>query len=175
MFFEIPDSVAFFVVVVQGAFLRRVFTSRVILFYPCCHFHFMPKRCCCPSKVSQIRDAAPPSCDSPNTSRPFAHGASYVLCPVGQNPTCRPGIVGMRGRVYGYPTTTIHGVSYTLPEMDGGHRRRTRKRIRCVNLLVNIWGGKKRNEPPNVGGVSIWSRNGAASRTGCVRDQRSTD
>ena len=30
----------------------------------------------------------------------------------------------------------------------------------------NIW--KKRNERPNVGGVSIRSRNGAPSRKGCV-------
>ena len=33
-------------------------------------------------------------------------------------------------------------------------------------LLCNIW--KKRNERPNVGGVSIRSRNGAPSRKGCV-------
>ena len=32
--------------------------------------------------------------------------------------------------------------------------------------LCNIW--KKRNERPNVGGVSIKSRNGAPSRKGCV-------
>ena len=33
-------------------------------------------------------------------------------------------------------------------------------------FLCNIW--KKRDEPPNVGGVSIRSRNGAPSRTACV-------
>ena len=33
-------------------------------------------------------------------------------------------------------------------------------------LLCSIW--KKRNERPNVGGVSIWSRNGAPSRKGCM-------
>ena len=33
-------------------------------------------------------------------------------------------------------------------------------------FLCSIW--KKRNERPNVGGVSIRSRNGAPSRTGCV-------
>ena len=33
-------------------------------------------------------------------------------------------------------------------------------------FLCNIW--KKRNERPNVGGVSIRSRNGAPSRKGCV-------
>ena len=34
------------------------------------------------------------------------------------------------------------------------------------HFLRNIW--KKRNERPNVGGVSIRSRNGAPSRKGCV-------
>ena len=33
-------------------------------------------------------------------------------------------------------------------------------------FLCNVW--KKRNERPNVGGVSIKSRNGAPSRGGCV-------
>ena len=33
-------------------------------------------------------------------------------------------------------------------------------------FLCNIW--KKRKERPNVGGVSIRSRNGAPSRKGCV-------
>ena len=33
-------------------------------------------------------------------------------------------------------------------------------------FLCNIW--KKRNERPNVGGVSIRSRYGAPSRNGCV-------
>ena len=33
-------------------------------------------------------------------------------------------------------------------------------------FLCSLW--KKRNEPPNVGGVSIRSRNGAPSRKGCV-------
>ena len=33
-------------------------------------------------------------------------------------------------------------------------------------FLCNIW--KKRNERPNVGRVSIRSRNGAPSRKGCV-------
>ena len=33
-------------------------------------------------------------------------------------------------------------------------------------FLCNIW--KKRNERPNVGGVSIRSRNGHPSRKGCV-------
>ena len=33
-------------------------------------------------------------------------------------------------------------------------------------FLCNIW--KKRNESPNVGGVSTKSRNGAPSRKGCV-------
>ena len=33
-------------------------------------------------------------------------------------------------------------------------------------FLYNIW--KKHNERPNVGGVSIRSRNGAPSRKGCV-------
>ena len=33
-------------------------------------------------------------------------------------------------------------------------------------FLCKIW--KKRNERPNVGGVSIGSRNGAPSRKGCV-------
>ena len=32
--------------------------------------------------------------------------------------------------------------------------------------LCNIW--KQRNEPPNVGGVSFRSKNGAPSRKGCV-------
>ena len=34
------------------------------------------------------------------------------------------------------------------------------------HFLCNIW--KKRNERPNVGGISIRSRNGASSRKGCV-------
>ena len=34
------------------------------------------------------------------------------------------------------------------------------------HFLCSIW--KKRNECPNVGGVSIRSRNGAPSRKGCV-------
>ena len=33
-------------------------------------------------------------------------------------------------------------------------------------IMCNIW--KKRNGRPNVGGVSIRSRNGAPSRKGCV-------
>ena len=33
-------------------------------------------------------------------------------------------------------------------------------------FLCNIW--KKRDEGPNVGGVSIRSRNGAPSQKGCV-------
>ena len=33
-------------------------------------------------------------------------------------------------------------------------------------FMCNTW--KKRNERPNVGGVSIRSRNGAPSRGGCV-------
>ena len=33
-------------------------------------------------------------------------------------------------------------------------------------FICNIW--QKRNERPNVGGVSIRSRNGAPSRKGCV-------
>ena len=37
-------------------------------------------------------------------------------------------------------------------------------------FLCNIW--KKRNERPNVGGVSIWSRNG--SRKGCVANGQMT-
>ena len=36
----------------------------------------------------------------------------------------------------------------------------------CKQFLCNIW--KKRTERPNVGGVSIRSRNGAPSRKGCV-------
>ena len=36
----------------------------------------------------------------------------------------------------------------------------------CKKKTCNIW--KKRNERPNVGGVSIRSRNGAPSRKGCV-------
>ena len=35
-------------------------------------------------------------------------------------------------------------------------------------FLCNVW--KKRNERPNVGGVSIRGRNGAPSRRGCVVD-----
>ena len=33
---------------------------------------------------------------------------------------------------------------------------------------------KKRNEPPNVGGVSMRSRNGAPSRKGCVVNGQTT-
>ena len=39
-------------------------------------------------------------------------------------------------------------------------------------FLCNIW--KKGNERPNVGGVSIRSRNGAPSRKGCVVDGQMT-
>ena len=35
-----------------------------------------------------------------------------------------------------------------------------------IKFLCNIW--KRRNEHPNVGGVSIGSRNGAPFRKGCV-------
>ena len=35
-----------------------------------------------------------------------------------------------------------------------------------ILFFCNIW--KKRNERPNVGGVSIRNRNGAPSRKGCV-------
>ena len=37
------------------------------------------------------------------------------------------------------------------------------KKFPCIN---NIW--NQRNEHPNVGGVSLWSRNGAPSRKGYV-------
>ena len=40
-------------------------------------------------------------------------------------------------------------------------------------FLCSIW--KKRNERPNVGGVSVRSRNGAPSRKGCMRGQSSND
>ena len=40
------------------------------------------------------------------------------------------------------------------------------------HILCNIW--KKRNERPNVGGVSIKSRNGAQSRKGCVVNDQMT-
>ena len=39
-------------------------------------------------------------------------------------------------------------------------------------LICSIW--KKRNERPNVGGVSTRSRNGAPSRKGCVVNGRMT-
>ena len=44
---------------------------------------------------------------------------------------------------------------------DGQVRRRYDKHF----VLCNVW--KKRDEPPNIGGVSIGSRNGAPSRNGC--------
>ena len=39
-------------------------------------------------------------------------------------------------------------------------------------FLCSIW--KKRNERPNVGGVSIRIRNGASSRKGCVANGQMT-
>ena len=52
-------------------------------------------------------------------------------------------------------------------EIGGGRRRRTatgydRRKVSYVTY------GKKRNERPDVGGVSIRSRNDAPSRKGCV-------
>ena len=41
------------------------------------------------------------------------------------------------------------------------------------NAFYVIW--KKRTERPDIGGVTIWSRDGAPSRTGCMRGQRSDD
>ena len=41
-----------------------------------------------------------------------------------------------------------------------------------VSKYMYIW--KKRNERPNVGGVSIRSRNGAPSRKGCVVNAQMT-
>ena len=40
-------------------------------------------------------------------------------------------------------------------------------------FLCSAW--KKRNERPNVGGVSIRSRNGAPSRKGCVLNGQITE
>ena len=40
--------------------------------------------------------------------------------------------------------------------------------------LTPVAYGKKRNEPPNVGGVSMRSRNGAPSRKGCVVNGQTT-
>ena len=40
-------------------------------------------------------------------------------------------------------------------------------------FICSIW--KKRNERPNVGGVSITSRNGAPSRKGCVVNDQMTE
>ena len=45
---------------------------------------------------------------------------------------------------------------------------RTRKQILCSTC-------KKHNERRNVGGVSIWSRNGAPSRKGCVVNGQMTE
>ena len=41
-----------------------------------------------------------------------------------------------------------------------------------VSKYMYIW--KKRNERPNVGGVSFRSRNGAPSRKGCVVNAQMT-
>ena len=41
------------------------------------------------------------------------------------------------------------------------------------HFLSSIW--KKRNERPNIGGVSCRSRNGAPSRKGCVVNGRMTE
>ncbi|CAN0093298.1 unnamed protein product [Sphacelaria rigidula] len=43
----------------------------------------------------------------------------------------------------------------------------------CEKFLCNVW--KKRHERQNVGGVSIRSRNGAASRKGCVVNRQTTE
>ncbi|CAM9753044.1 unnamed protein product [Laminaria digitata] len=40
------------------------------------------------------------------------------------------------------------------------------------NIICNVW--KKLNERPNVGGVSLRSRNGAPSRKGCVVNGQTT-
>ena len=47
---------------------------------------------------------------------------------------------------------------------DGKNRKEARQAFFFCQSI--IW--KKRNERPNVGGVSIRSRNGAPSRKGCV-------
>ena len=52
-------------------------------------------------------------------------------------------------------------------EIDGGRRRRNRTGIGKANSFHIVY-GRSVNERPNVGGISIRSRNGAPSRTGCV-------
>ena len=60
-------------------------------------------------------DTAHPPCDSPNSSRPFALGASNV-CLVGENPTCSvPALYGRDARVYGHPITATHGMNTPPP------------------------------------------------------------
>ena len=63
------------------------------------------------------KDAVHPSCDSPNTSRRFALGASNV-CLVVENPTgfsCRH---SRDARVYGHTTTAMHKLSTPPPAPD---------------------------------------------------------
>ena len=65
-------------------------------------------------------DCSPPhaahsSCHSPNTPRRFTLGASNVYL-VGKKPdVLRPGIVGVRGYVYGHTTTTMLLYEHTHP------------------------------------------------------------
>ena len=54
----------------------------------------------------------------------------------------------------------------TYGNTDKGIRKISKK------FLCNIW--KKRNERPNVGGVSSRSRNGAPSRKGCMGNGQMT-
>ena len=56
--------------------------------------------------------------------------------------------------------------------IDGGGTRRNRTKLGQPNRFYVIYGKMKRDERPNVGGVSIRSRNGApSSRKGRVNGQ----
>ena len=49
-----------------------------------------------------------------------------------------------------------------------------KKEVKQANKICVTYGKKKRNERPNVGGVSVRSRNGAPSRKGCVVNGQTT-
>ena len=57
-----------------------------------------------------------PSCDSPNTSRRFALGASNV-CLVGENPTFSVPVLyeGVRGSLVVHTTAAMHDIEYISP------------------------------------------------------------
>ena len=62
---------------------------------------------------------------------------------------------------FGTPDGSEKTIAIKTAKQEGG---KSSKKSKCNTC-------KKRNDRPNVGGVSIRSRNGAPSRKGCMRGQ----